>query len=108
MKVSIVVSCLLMLAATSFGHAADVSVWREHAVRAPVYDLRVPQRSPGAAMLRASDTCWRGCEQQCGWRFQACLRVDGQGTCIAQTDACDRTCQSQCRLYGGPLLPIMD
>jgi hypothetical protein len=107
MKVSIVVVCLLMLA-TSFGHAADVSVWRDHAVRAPAYVLRVPPRSPEAAMLRASDTCWRGCEQQCGWRFQACLRVDGQGTCIAQTDACDRTCQSQCRLYGGPLLPIMD
>jgi hypothetical protein len=104
MKISILLGCLLVLAGLSPGRGADVSGWRPPAARAPVHVLRVPPRSPEASMVWASDACWRGCERQCGWRFQACLKIDGQGECMAQANACDRSCQSGCRTYGGPLL----
>jgi hypothetical protein len=42
----------------------------------------------------------------CGRHFKVCLSVDVSGNCIAQNDACDRFCQRECRLYGGPLLPL--
>jgi hypothetical protein len=108
MKISILLGCLLMLAGLLPADAADMSVWRHPAARTSAYVLRAPPRSVEAQAVWASDACWRGCEQQCGWRFQACLAVDGQGACTARTDACDRSCQSGCRTYGGPLLNFLN
>jgi len=95
---------ILTAAGQSPSSAADVTVWRGR--EPPPITFRVPPRSPEAAMVWASGACWRGCAQQCGWQFQTCLGQDLPGNCIAQNDACDRACQSQCRLYGGPLLPF--
>lgn len=108
MKISILLGCLVTAAGLLPSSAADMSVWHQRTARAPVYVLRVPPRSPEAQAVWASDACWRGCERQCGWRFQACLPVQEQGACIAQTDTCDRACQSGCRTYGGPLLNIFN
>ncbi len=108
MKIAIFLGCLTVLAGLSPAGAADVSLWRRSTVQAPAALLRVPPRSPEASLLWASDACWRGCEKQCGWRFQACLAVDGEGACAAQTDSCDSACQSGCRLYGGPLINLLN
>ena len=98
---------LLMTAGQSPSCAADSAVWRGRLEPPPV-TFRVPPRSPEAAMVWASDACWRGCAQQCGWDFQACLGHEPPGNCISSNDACDRACQSNCRLYGGPLLPTFN
>jgi hypothetical protein len=107
MKWAVILGVLMAAAGVSASEAADISVWRQRAAPAtPVYVFRVPPRSPQAQTVWASDACWRGCEQQCGWRYQICLGLEGQGECMAQTDACDRSCQGQCRIYGGPLLNL--
>jgi hypothetical protein len=106
MKAAIIFGILLGCAGIFPSAAADVTLWRERAVTAPTYLLLPPPRSSQAQTVWASTACWRGCEQQCGWRFQACLNVDAPGNCAAQTDACDRSCQSSCRTYGGPLLNL--
>jgi len=107
MKWSGILGIIVAALAASSCLAADVSLWRGHLRPAePAYALRVPPRSPQAQTVWASDACWRGCERQCGWRYQICLGLDWQGECMAQTDACDRSCQSQCRVYGGPLLNL--
>jgi hypothetical protein len=108
MKWAVILGILLATTGLSPSVAADFTLWRQHTITAApattAYVFRVPPRSPQAQTVWESDACWRGCERQCGWQFQACLRVDGQGACSAQTDRCDRSCQSQCRSYGGPLL----
>jgi hypothetical protein len=96
---------LLMPAAFSSAEAADVSGWgKPRPVAATAY--RVIPRSPAASLVWAADACWRGCAMDCGRHLKVCLSVDMSGNCIAQNDACDRFCQRECRLYGGPLLPL--
>src|SRR5581483_10315021 len=109
MKRSAILGIIVAALAASNCLAADVSLWRGRPQSAePVYVLRVPPRSPQAQTVWNSDACWRGCDRQCGWRFQACLPAEGQGECTAQTDACDRSCQSHCGGYGGPLFSLAD
>jgi hypothetical protein len=95
---------LLLTAGLHAAEAADVGSWRKPAPPATVY--RVIPRSPEASLVWAADACWRGCAMDCGRHYQACLSVDAQPNCTAQNDACDRFCQRECRLYGGPLLPL--
>lgn len=86
--------------------AADLTHWRS--TNARIYEatpLPFP-RSERAQAVWASLACWTDCGRQCAWGQAACLKVDVQATCIFWTDACDRSCQRQCRLMGGPLLPI--
>jgi hypothetical protein len=58
--------------------------------------------------VRVSDACWRTCETQCKWRFQACASAYRVNDCRIETDACDLSCLKACRAYGGPLLSITD
>jgi hypothetical protein len=106
MKLSFLLGAFLLVAGVGPSGAADVTALRERTVRAPAIVLPSPPRSAEASLVWASDACWRGCARECGWRFQACLPADTQGSCMAQNDACDRMCQVHCRLYGGPLLPL--
>jgi len=56
--------------------------------------------------VRVSDACWRTCEMACSWRFRDCATAYRVNDCRAESDACDLSCQSGCRRYGGPLLGI--
>ncbi len=82
--------------------AADMTIWRYHA---PAHALPFA-RSKRAQAVWANDACWRACETHCTWGEAACLKFDAQGRCLTLTDACDRSCQRQCRSWAGPLLPI--
>jgi hypothetical protein len=104
MKRLLLPAALLMLGLSSAG-AADATAWRKPAAAAMEVSRVIP-RSPAAALVWAGDACWRGCAMDCGRHFQACLSADAPESCIAQNDACDRFCQRECRLYGGPLLPL--
>ena len=104
MKSLLFLAALLVIGLSS-AHAADVGTWRKPAA-APATAYRVIPRSPEASLVWAGDACWRGCAMDCGRHYQACLSVDAQPNCTAQNDACDRFCQRECRLYGGPLLPL--
>jgi hypothetical protein len=107
MKCAIILGLLVAAVGSPASFAADLARWHPRSVAStPMYILQAPPRSPQAQTVWASNACWRGCEQQCGWRFQACLRIDPQAECGAQTESCDRSCQSQCRMYGGPLLDL--
>ncbi|HET6376417.1 MAG TPA: hypothetical protein VFF88_10240 [Methylocella sp.] len=98
------VTLLLAIGAVS-GEAAEVGVSRRQAAT-PATVYRVVPRSPAAQLVWAADACWRGCAQDCGRQFQACLSADLPESCVARNDACDRFCQGACRIYGGPLLPL--
>src|SRR3954451_23657990 len=104
MKLLLLLAAFLMMGASS-AKAADVSIWRKPAVASATASRVIP-RSPEASLVWAADACWRGCAMDCGRHFQACLSGDAAGNCISQNDACDRFCQRECRLYGGPLLPL--
>jgi hypothetical protein len=81
--------------------AADYSVRR--AARAGHFiELPFP-RSWRAQSVWASDACWNGCRSQCAWGITACVKTDNQGLCLKEANTCDRYCQRECRLYGGPL-----
>jgi len=95
---------LLLVGGLSSAQAAETGIWRKPVPPATVY--RVVPRSPAASLVWAADACWRGCAMDCGRHFQACLSADVAENCIARNDACDRFCQRECRIYGGPLLPL--
>jgi hypothetical protein len=103
MKRLLLIAALLIVGVSS-AEAADVSTWRKPAAATAV--SRVIPRSPAASLVWAGDACWRGCAMDCGRHLQACLAANAPESCISQNDACDRFCQRECRLYGGPLLPI--
>jgi hypothetical protein len=63
-------------------------------------------RSGRAQAVWSSGACWSECGSYCAWGLAGCLTGDRQGRCVKLTDACDRTCQRQCRTAGGPLLPL--
>jgi hypothetical protein len=98
----IVVLIALLLTAMSGAHAADVSV-RPGVERTQT--LPFP-RGERAQSVWASNVCWSECGSYCAWGQAECLSRDTQGTCLKLTDACDRSCQRQCRISGGPLLPL--
>ena len=100
----LLLTALLMTGLTAV-KAADVGGWRKP-VAAPVTPYRAVPRSAAASLVWAGDACWRGCAMDCGRHFRACLSADAPENCIARSDACDRFCQRECRLYGGPLLPM--
>lgn len=87
--------------------AADLGV-----ARAPAYvqlhALPFP-RSARAAAVWGEGACWHSCQATCTWGLPACLSVDGQGRCLQDTNACDRSCQRDCRTRGGPYVaPLFD
>jgi len=95
--------------------AADIN--GVHAAkRTAVTHAPTPRRVPLAlrtlsrrsASVMASVPCWHECTAQCGWSFQACLKVAPQDICFADNNSCDLICLKQCRLRGGPLLDITD
>ena len=65
-------------------------------------------RSERAEAVWTEGACWRDCQKTCTWGLAGCLKVDGQGRCLSYTDACDRTCQRECRVRGGPFLSLGD
>ncbi len=95
----------LLLAGLAPAAAADAGIWRKPAA-VPAGAYRVIPRSPAATLVWAGDACWRGCAMDCGRHLSVCLSAAPAENCIAQNDACDRFCQRECRLYGGPLLPL--
>jgi hypothetical protein len=105
MKFLLLLAALLTVGLPS-AEAADASVWRSKSAAAATPAYRVIPRNPEASLVWAGDACWRGCAMDCGRHFKACLSVDAAGNCISQNDGCDRFCQRECRLYGGPLLPL--
>jgi hypothetical protein len=107
MRLSLLLAGLLLTASLpSSANAADAGIWRKPVAAPPATVFRVIPRSSEASLVWASDACWRGCAQQCGWQFQACLGSEPENACRQQNDGCDRFCQSHCRSYGGPLLPL--
>ncbi len=73
--------------------------------RAPAYGHRFAlpfPRSARAAAVWGEGACWRDCQRTCTWGLTGCLAVDSQGRCLKTTDACDRSCQRDCRVSGGP------
>jgi hypothetical protein len=85
-----------------------------------VRELPFP-RSDRAQAIWSEGSCWKQCQVACTNELNVCLQgrpapfniftsnilqpAPAQAQCVAATDSCDRTCQSQCRGYGGPLLP---
>ncbi len=65
-------------------------------------------RSARATAVWGESACWRGCQGSCTWGLSACLAVDAQGRCLKYTNACDRSCQRDCRTQGGPYVAIGD
>jgi hypothetical protein len=63
-----------------------------------------------AASIWLSDACWRDCSRHCTWNMETCQRAAQvpADVCRPQLDACDRACQRNCRLRGGPLLGFID
>jgi hypothetical protein len=66
-------------------------------------------QSGRAASVWAAEPCWRDCGRQCTWNMETCVRATniGADACRPKLDACDRACQRNCRIRGGPLL-ILD
>ena len=111
MKVRIVLLALLFgafgLPGSGPARAADLGLRT-----APAYSrghvLPFP-RSARAAAVWGEGACWQGCQARCTWGQSACLSADSQGACLKDTDACDRMCQRDCRMRGGPYLdPLFD
>ncbi|HZP77036.1 MAG TPA: hypothetical protein VFB45_12900 [Pseudolabrys sp.] len=92
-----------LMAAPSF--AGDFSPWRARHHGVTVDDLPYA-RSVAAEAVWESDVCWKTCGASCKAGMDSCLHVDTQGACLHTADACDRSCQRQCRTLGGPFLPI--
>ena len=82
--------------------AGEAPLWR--------YDRRSPwppfPHSGRAQSVWDSLACWDNCGSYSTWNLVACLERDTQGHCLKYTDAADRYCQRECRIRGGPLLPI--
>jgi hypothetical protein len=104
---SVLLACLVALAALTAASAADVDVRRPTTRSYRVAPLPVAPDSLSATVL-ASDYCWRTCEAHCGWHMRKCTRHAGLTDCVPYNNSCDRNCVKQCRTYGGPLLDWTD
>jgi hypothetical protein len=82
--------------------AGEVAVWRynRHG-QEPAFPL-----SERAQSVWALGACWSDCGSYTAWNLAACLDRDTQRHCLKRADAADRACQRECRIRGGPLLPI--
>ena len=75
-----------------------------------VHQTPYPQGQRAASVWK-SDACWRDCKASCTWKMEYCVGVGATDpdACRPQLDACDRTCQRDCRgLSAGPLLGFFD
>ena len=63
-----------------------------------------------AAAVWASDACWRDCASNCTWKMEYCMRSGSNAdACRPHLDACDRSCQRNCRgIWSGPLFGFLD
>ena len=104
---ALLLACLVAVAAMSAAAAADVELRRPHTRSYRIAPLPIAPDSLSATVL-ASDGCWRACEAHCGWHVRTCIKHEGVTGCLPHNDSCDRTCQKQCRTYGGPLLNWTD
>jgi hypothetical protein len=101
-QIALLVGGLLAAAPTvASDMKAGAPVWRYNG---PAPELPFV-RSGRAQSVWAAGACWSECGSYCAWGFSGCLKQDAQGHCIKLTDACDRRCQRECRLQGGPLVP---
>jgi hypothetical protein len=110
---AIFLSLILALATLLPASAADVAVshraYRQaHRAVPPRLPLALRTLSKRSASVMASTSCWRGCTALCGADFQACLRFDVLVGCLDDNNACELTCQRQCRPLGGPLVDWID
>ena len=73
-----------------------------------VHKTPYPQ-SRRSTSVWVSDACWRDCSASCTWKMEACVRAGNADACRPQLDACDRSCQRECRSpWSGPLLGFFD
>ena len=93
-----------MILPTGPAVAADAAAWWR-STAAPAEVLPFP-RSNRAQAIWDGGACWDECGAYTAWNLVDCLYRDRQGRCLKHTDAADRACQRQCRLRGGPYLPI--
>jgi hypothetical protein len=65
-------------------------------------------RGERASRVWDARACWSACQTVCTANEAACLKAatEPQADCVARTDACDRSCQRDCRSGAGPLLPV--
>lgn len=96
--------CVAVAFFTNGAPAADFGA-RGAVVVAPSVKLLPFPRKGRSEAVWASDACWSGCQSYCTWDEAVCLEHDAQGHCLKFTDHCDRICQRQCRMRGGPLVP---
>jgi len=95
---------VVLMVAGPAAQAADYSVWRPAPAREVGRMLPFP-RSERAQAVWASAACWAGCQIYCTDALDRCLNESSdQARCLAATDTCDRVCQGDCRLRGGPLI----
>jgi hypothetical protein len=111
----VAVAMLIGVSAPLLGsaQAAELMTPQRHLARGATAATLRAEGSPFARSRRAqsvwaSDACWNGCQSYCTWGEAACLKVDAQGRCLPDTDRCDRVCQSRCRLWGGPLVGLIE
>ena len=108
MKKPAIFGCFLALATlAAAAQAPAADAWRRSPPAYSVAPLPIAPDSLSAAVL-ASDGCWRSCEAWCGFRLRKCTKVFDLTDCLPQSDACDRGCLRQCRVYGGPFLNWTD
>jgi hypothetical protein len=108
MRRTLLLLSLLILWPAGGATAAEIGISRYTGVAGgPVYVLPFP-RSERAQSIWMETACWEDCGRTCAWGLTECLYRDAQGTCLRITDRCDRHCQRQCRIQGGPFLPISD
>jgi hypothetical protein len=78
----------------------------------PIWRYNSPPQPPPflhskrSGAIWASDACWNHCRASCAWDLNGCVHYNTQGVCILYSAACDRYCQADCRIQGGPFLPI--
>lgn len=105
MKHSIVLLALLFGGIVMPAAAADLGATRSGYGQGQTSVLPFP-RSARAEAVWDETACWRDCQATCTADLAGCLPVDTQGYCVKYTDACDRSCQRECRVRGGPYLAI--
>jgi hypothetical protein len=67
-----------------------------------------PQGRRNASVV-ASDACWADCKTTCNFKMTDCMAGTDPDLCRPHLDACDRSCQRNCRgISGGPFLGFVD
>lgn len=73
-----------------------------------IHQSPYPQNSRQASVWN-SDACWRDCTATCNAKMAGCMSANTSDACRPYLDACDRTCQRDCRgWWGGPFLGVVD